>query len=277
MEVDNFVQYRRLFYFFQYAFAVRGSLRLQYDPLDSSNLLNVMQRLAQDPEWFHICEEYVPIGPISNSRRNKPNLQPHMPVPMSLGRLNLKQTKRLRKLYGTTPVGTKECGLKLYLATTESQYRNLMLHDGEWLKTKNGRIWKDFINLYRSLLIFDLYQDGETDKSIFKNYDCQYLDEYLEKRKKPAIWIATTCSQALLETLMPFFAKMLENNHETRKFLGDYCKNNNIPFVSGSDEPDCAASYRNRIKQHYKRALQLVRLAETGAFKTFPLVISPVQ
>lgn len=46
MEISDFGQYRRLFYFFQYAFAVRSNAI--YDPFDESNTLNIMHQLAID-------------------------------------------------------------------------------------------------------------------------------------------------------------------------------------------------------------------------------------
>lgn len=273
MEVDDFEQYRRLFYFFQYAFAVRGNL-LTHDTCDADNKLNIMHELATAPEYFHFRNEHMPHEPIS-CRRNRPKTDssPDAPLLPGLPKMDLLEHKQFKK-YGTVSPKYRvgRSGTLIYTATAESQYRHLMLNNGEWLKTKNGRPSKDFFNLYRSLLIFDLYQRGETAKGIYDNYGNICIDEVIAtigcNRMSPFKMISDV---ALQQDLMAAIQGNRIYNSESEQLILDRSETDNISFIGSAE--DCENLYIRRIQSHYDRALQLIHLAETGTFKTFPLVI----
>lgn len=272
MKVEGFSDYRMLFYYFQYAFASRGGLL--YDLYDQSNLLNIMNRLAHEHDYFHFENEYLePVEPPS-SRKNKPpqDMAPDSPLPINSGRLTYRQHKQLKKLYGGTGVTpSRYTGTILFTATSESPHRHLMLYQDEWLKNRSGAVWNDYTSLYRALVIFDLFQDGETAESICDKYGNLLMTEELPSKGK--IIIHTDISSGVMLTIVK---QMLTSPRDPIYFLKEQFTDKN-PFITMADDIEYKPLLIRRINSHYARAKQLIQLATSGAFKTFPQVLTPLK
>lgn len=275
MKTENHKQYRALFYFFMYAFASRGKL-LAHDSTDPDNLLNVIHQLAVDPDDFHFRHEHIPPQPTTISRKSKVLVDndPAAPMPPCIP-MSFRDAKRFKKQRG---FWIKPGRTVLYTATEESQFKYLMLNNEEYLKTKNGRTWNDYINLYRSLLVYDLYESGETLKSISVNYARDSIGAILYEfgcdRLSPFERIEEISEAILQRDLIDSLLFKKIYSLEAEQVMLD----SGEPLISNYDNTDDESNpFFNRVKSHYDRALQLIHLAETGQFKTFPSVLSPLK
>lgn len=257
MFTENHSQYRRLFYFFQFAFVSRG-FRCKQNPVDDE--FNVVRDLALNADYYHFRNEYMPLQPLQVGRRKQPEEDTSPEAPQPIGKvLSLKESKEFKKHQGFTP---RQARPVLYTATSESRYRHLMLYSGEVLKTRNGRTWRDFPNLYRALLIYDLYQSGLTAEDIYHQYGNLYLEEIPQRIRDNQLQHIYT----------------LEAEQEVLNFA----ESNSLPFVTACetencDEPLYIHRFIDRIESHNIRATQLIKLAEAGQFKIFPSAISPIK
>lgn len=193
---------------------------------------------------------------------------------MPLPRPTPKQMQILRKMSNVnTGCINRPWGATMYPATDEGQLQPLMLYEGEYLKWRNGRTWKDFHNLYRALLIYDLHKIGETAASIFVKYGGLAIDEVAERlgisdNMPSTIESNTALAQDLIENIRH------PRRTEAEQLLIDNFKQHDTSFIGESD--DCGGIYIHRISQHHNRAVHLIRLAESGKFKTFPSVLPPL-
>jgi len=265
-----------LFYYFQYAFAIRSGLDI--DPFDYSSILNVMRQLAVNHEDYHFRNEFIPIEPPSNARKNKPFIEPHFPLPIRQ-RMSLQQRKRFSKYRNDLNLKREPVALNrgpvLHTATIESPYRGLMLNNGEWLKSKNKCVWNDFTNLYRALLIYDLFQSGETADSIYSKYGGECIQDMTPVG---TIRCCLVGGETALDVLIPYLINSISNNSDTRLLLLEQAAIDSIAFIGDGDSDGCVSKlYIRRIQRHYERALQLIQLAVTGAFKTFPPILLPLH
>lgn len=259
---DSFQQYRQLFYYFQYTFALRGN-QLIHNPFDPDNLLNVLRQLADDPEYFHYRYEYVAPTPENNSRKTRhTETDPSAPENKLI---SLSESNRFKKQHGYR---LKMGQTVLYTATAENGYRDLMLYQGEYLQRRDGGKWDDFMNLYRAMLIYDLCSNGETADSICTKYGWMYFSDK-EFRAVPFDY------EFNVDGVTPYLKWLFEQYYGV--FDKTLVSAGNYPFISNADENECRLPLIRRIKSHYNRALQLIQLAETRQFKTFPSVISPLQ
>lgn len=240
---DDFDTYRQHYYWFQYHFFLRSEYASRKD-----TLRKFLFDLLMDADTWHYKFELKERG------------EPRQEIRVRRPPRGMKQADALRehqKIIDAEPMPLKTQGKTWMprIAQQKSIRCKYMLFD--WLRTKNNKKWINFKSLYRSLIVFDLCQQGYNIDDIVNKFDndlflFQMRDYRTRLEYEDALW------------QLGFKGPELAPTQDSAIFFRSY--------PDEYDESQGARLLKPVVKKHYDRALVLIALAKTGNFKTLSLL-----
>jgi len=241
MKIEDFEEYRNLFYWFQLHFSLRA------DPTRRQNGAEILREyslrfvhdLATDPWSTHFRWEARKRGgqPIDHDRVRRP--------PRGMKAAEARSAKKIKD--GAMPA-KGYADVWLPYPKRNSVRCRFMLFD--WLRHETGYKWNDFPGLYRSLLVFDLHRTGRSFEEIAREYfDNSHISDVIHLRAQTAL------ERFFSDTFGPAAPP---------KVPGPYF----LDRIKSASEAQAQELAELAVKRHYHRALQLIDLARDGRFKT---------
>lgn len=245
----DFHEYRTWFYFFQYQFFVRSEQGLKR-MVPESRIALFLRQLAYDPLYEHYRWE----TPTSNHPKKMPRKKPK----------------------DADPVAPARNGTVLYRAKKSSIRQMFMLFD-----FPKGHRADQIKTLYKSLLVHDLLQNGDTAYSIAKMliFNSETLPS-ISRLRSSTKWYDILYDYSL----GPFEQSEVSEGPAIEKYSDRFLATDpqNILYdnkLNGEREFqfNAARSRAKDIERYDRIAHKLIQLAQLGQFNTFPAEIAHIK